>query len=144
MRLLLEEYEVFVRDYRVNRRKVAVKIKPSTVTNTVFEPGDPEPDTHTHTCTVGGKTRPLTSAALRRSAMASSLLLLANNHLAEWGSTLVGIERSNREVEKMRNDNMQDTHRNAGVFSCLSRADFIFRCQLNFSPYIEAKQEARG
>lgn len=48
MRLLLEEYEVFVRDYRVNRRKVAVKIKPSTVTNTVFEPGDPEPDTHTH------------------------------------------------------------------------------------------------
>lgn len=52
-----------------------------------------------HTCSVGGKTLPFTSAAFRKSAMASSFLSLANNHLADWGSTLAGGDKADTEEE---------------------------------------------
>lgn len=89
---------------------------------------------------VGGKTRPLTSAAFRRSAMASSLLSLASNHLADWGSTLTG-DRESRQGEK--GEEKEWTEARERVRNVHSGSNVQMSTEF-FPPYIEDEQEARG
>lgn len=83
-----------------------------------------------HTCSVGGKTRPLTSAAFRKSAMASSFLSLANNHLADWGRTLAGGDGADREGELKQGRPKQ---------SAVWKSIIVY---FSPSPYVENEQEA--
>lgn len=92
-----------------------------------------------HTCRVGGRTRPLTSAAFRRSAMASSLLSLANSHLADCGSTLTGRQRADRERRKGGRWEEEVRDEEKPQWTEYSDANWIFFPP----PYVENEQEAR-
>lgn len=92
-----------------------------------------------HTCRAGGRTRPFTSAALWRSAMASSFLSLANNHLADWGRTLTR-DRESRQGKKKKWTGAEKLVKTVQIHSGSN-----IQMPTEFTPpYIEDEQEARG